>query len=389
MAYFEPYIDEAGLHIPTYIDIRDDLVAKFRGIYGEDLYLENDSQDYQMISAFSLKTADTMKLLQLVWNNHSPKTATGTALSSLVKLNGIKRKVASHSTCILTLTGKKGTIIRHGRVKDSAGFLWELPDSVLMTEDEVDVSAKCMTIGSVEAPPGTITKIDTPQAGWIAVTNNVPAVVGAPVETDVELRARQSISVAIPSRNMLDSTIAGIASIPGVKRYKVYDNDTNVPDENGIPGHSIAAVVEGGLDDEIGAQIFLRKGTGGGTYGTTTVIYKSADDLEYKVHFSRPHYRKINILVKVTPCVGYTNELGESVKKNLQAYIDGLGIGSDVSLTGALVAVAAAIQTPVMPPFSLKSLTIGTDGSSLGTADVAIAYNEIATSGNIEIETGG
>jgi uncharacterized phage protein gp47/JayE len=95
MAYFAPYIDDAGLHVPTYIDIRDDLIAQFRQIYGDDLYLEDDSQDYQMISAFASKTADTMAMLQIVWNNHSPKTAVGTALSSLVKLNGIARKAAS------------------------------------------------------------------------------------------------------------------------------------------------------------------------------------------------------------------------------------------------------------------------------------------------------
>ena len=75
MTYFAPYIDDAGLHIPTYGDIRDDLVAQFKAIYGQDIYLENDSQDYQMISAFALKTYDTMQLLQVVYNNHSPKTA--------------------------------------------------------------------------------------------------------------------------------------------------------------------------------------------------------------------------------------------------------------------------------------------------------------------------
>ncbi len=37
-------------HVPTYADIRDDLLAKFQEIYGNDLYLGNDSQDYQMIS---------------------------------------------------------------------------------------------------------------------------------------------------------------------------------------------------------------------------------------------------------------------------------------------------------------------------------------------------
>ena len=44
MAYTAPFIDDAGLHVPSYIDIRDDLIEQFKQIYGQDIYLENDSQ---------------------------------------------------------------------------------------------------------------------------------------------------------------------------------------------------------------------------------------------------------------------------------------------------------------------------------------------------------
>ena len=72
---------------------------------------------------------------------------------------------------------------------------------------------------------------------------------------------------------MLESTIAGIAGVLGVTRYRVYDNDTNMTDKNGIPGHSIAAIVEGGADKDIAEQIYLRKGPGGGTYGNAAISY--------------------------------------------------------------------------------------------------------------------
>lgn len=58
MAYFAPYIDDAGLHIPTYQDIKDDLVTEAKKIFGEDIYLENDSMDYEYISAIALKMYD-------------------------------------------------------------------------------------------------------------------------------------------------------------------------------------------------------------------------------------------------------------------------------------------------------------------------------------------
>lgn len=385
MAYTAPYIDDAGLHIPSYVDIRDDLVDQFKQIYGQDIYLENDSQDYQMISAFALKTYDTMQLLQIVYNNRSPKTAVGTALDSIVKLNGIARKAASYSTCVLTLTGDVGTVIAAGVAEDDAGNTWNLPKNVAFTSSTIEVTAQCSAIGAIEASPGTITKITNPQKGWLSVTNTVPAVAGEPIETDEQLRYRQSISVAIPSQNMVNSTIAGIASVTGVTRYKVYDNDTNETDSNGIPGHSIAAVVEGGLDEDVAEQIYLRKGPGGGTYGTTSVTYINADGLPNIVRFFRPAYVPIDVTVTVKKNGTYTTAIADTIKNNVEQYINALDIGYDVLVTGILTAVAASITNVAQPEFSLQGITIGKDAGSLSTADIDILYNEVASVGTVTV----
>ena len=54
MAYRAPYIDAAGLHITTYQEILEDMIADHKAIYGEDVYLEPESQDYQYISIHAL-----------------------------------------------------------------------------------------------------------------------------------------------------------------------------------------------------------------------------------------------------------------------------------------------------------------------------------------------
>lgn len=385
MAYFAPYIDDAGLHVPTYVDIRDDLVESFKQIYGNDIYLEPDSQDYQMISAFASKTYDTIQLLQIVYNNHSPKTAIGTGLSSVVKLNGIARKSASYSTCVLTLTGTVGTTIAAGVAKDGQENLWDLPANVTFTSDTIEVTAQCETLGAIEAPVGTITIINTPQAGWLTVTNDVPAVVGQPIETDEELRARQTISVAVPSQNMVESTIAGIASIEGVTRYKVYDNDTNLTDDNGIPGHSIAAVVEGGLDADVAEQIYLRKGPGGGTYGSTSATFVNSDGLPNVIYYSRPIYTSIDVTVTVKAGAGYSSAILDTIQTNIESYLESLDIGTDVSATGILTAIADAVETPTNPAFSLVSLTLNETGETPGTVDVPIDWNAVASVGTISV----
>ena len=385
MAYTAPFIDDAGLHVPSYIDIRDDLIEQFKQIYGQDIYLENDSQDYQMISAFALKTYDTMQMLQIIYNNRSPKTAIGTSLDSIVKMNGIARKKASYSTCVLTLTGDIGTVIANGICEDESGYKWYLPTNIIFENETVEITAQCEEIGAIEATVGTINKIYTPQKGWISVTNKVNAVAGEPIETDEQLRQRQALSVAIPGQNMLNSTIAGIASIEGVTRYKVYDNDTNITDSNGIPSHSIAAVVEGGLDYDIAEQIYLRKGPGGGTYGTTSVNYTNDDGLPNVVKFSRPSYVNINVDIKIKPNIGYTTNIADEIKISIENYILNLDIGYDVTIMGLLTAITAVVKNLAVPEFSVDIVNIARNEDPTVSKDIDIAFNEVDAVGIIRV----
>ena len=105
MSYFAPYVDGSGLHMPTYQDILDDMIASMKKIYGSDIYLGNDSADYQFVSILALKVADSYQAVQYAYNSRSPTTAIGAALDSVVKLNGIYRKPAGFSICELYITG--------------------------------------------------------------------------------------------------------------------------------------------------------------------------------------------------------------------------------------------------------------------------------------------
>lgn len=382
MAYFKPYIDGTGLHISSYNDIRDNLAEQFKSIYGQDIYLGNDSQDYQMISAFASMMYDTAQLLQIVYNNRSPKTAVGTALDSIVKLNGIKRKTASYSTVSLTLTGNVGTIVSNGMVQDGQGNNWYLPTSVVFDNKIMSVSAQCGVIGAVEAQSDTITQIMTPTRGWTSVTNDSAAVPGAPVETDLQLRERQSISVATPSQSMVDSVVAAIAAIDNVKKFKVYENYTNIVDENGIPAHSLACVVDGGADELVANAVYLGKGIGCGTYGSSTYNIINSDSTSMPIHYSRPQKVPVFIIVEIKPLTGY-KDIKDNINNALTEYITSLDIGSDV-IYGVLESIIFNANTNIYrPTFKLNHLKIGTAAFPVERQDLSIDYDQMATVGKI------
>ena len=87
MAYFQPYIDTTGLHIPTYQDIITQIVSDMNNIFGSDIYLDNDSMDYQQISIFAKMIYDSYCLAQVIYNNRAVQNAIGTGLDEIVAFN--------------------------------------------------------------------------------------------------------------------------------------------------------------------------------------------------------------------------------------------------------------------------------------------------------------
>lgn len=379
MAYFAPYIDASGLHIPTYQDIMDYLEEQVRLIFGNDIYLGDDAQDYQLLSVFAAKLYDVMQLAELNYNNRSPATASGAALDTLVAINGIQRQPATASTATVTLTGTAGAVISGGAVQQvSTGYLWSLPASVTIGDDgTAEALATCQQLGPTVAVPGDLSIIATPTAGWVSVTNAAAADLGRAVETDAELRARQAQSVANPSQTIIESLQGGLASVPGVSLVKVYQNDTDTVDANGLPAHSIEAVVEGGEDYDIAYQINLRKDDGVSTNGTESETVVDTMGQSHTIKFSRPTQTPIYVSLTVQPLVGYKGS--DSIKAAVAAYINALGIGEDVYAAAIMVAAMQTMTSISAPEFNITTLQLGTSASPSGTADIAIGYRAKAT----------
>lgn len=396
MSYFAPYVDDSGLHLPTYNDILEDMIDSMKKIYGQDIYLENDSADYQLLSILALKVHDSYQAVQYAYNSRSPATAIGAALDSVVKLNGIYRKPAGYSTCELTITGTPFTEIINGSVKDNTGNVWSLPASVVIGSDgTVKSTATCNVAGEVTALPGDITQIDTPTFGWKTVNNEVSAIPGNAIETDGELRQRQTISVSNPSQTMLAGTLGAIRALKNVARVSVYENDTNIsavdPDNNpfGLPPHSITCVVEGGNDNDIAEAILYHKGIGCYTNGTTVISVKDQNEYINTVRFYRPSYVPIFVHIKIKKYTGYISSLASTVKSAIYDYIQGLEIGRDVSISMLTGIVVGCNPNPSKPLFGISSITIGRSKEELAAGDVDITYNEVASPvyDNIEVES--
>ncbi|EJN3600448.1 baseplate J/gp47 family protein [Escherichia coli] len=370
-----------GISAPDYQTILSTLISYFQQIYGSDAYLEPDSKDGQMVALMALAIHDANNMAITVYNCFSPATGYGAALTSNVKINGISRKGATNSTVDLLLTGTAGTTIINGSVKDSNNVIWRLPASVVVGVDgTVMATAKCSVSGAVAALAGTITEINTPTRGWVSVTNPVAATVGSPAETDAELRIRQGQSVALPSITPFEGVDGAIANVNGVTRHKLYENDTGSTDSNGLPPHSISAIVDGGDVTEIAQTIRGNKGQGTATYGTTSVTVPDTYGNPHVISFSRSTDVPIFVAITLKVFTGYTSQIGEQIKQAVADYINGLTIGDDVLLSRIYSpANLGVVSGGNARYYDITDLLIGKSSGSVSASNIDIAYDASAS----------
>ena len=372
------YVDATGFHYPDYPTVLQYLTDEYKAIYGADTYLAPDSQDGQWLAIQALAIFDTMQVAAAVYSSFSPLTAQADALSRNVKINGIRRRAATYSTADLLIIGTAGTVIANGQAEDTLSQKWNLPASVTIPPGgSVTVTATAVDIGDITAAANTINKIATPTLGWQSVDNVAAATVGDPVETDAELRRRQTFSTALPSLTVLDGTIGAVASVPGVTRFRGYENDSDVTDANGIPAHSIAIVAEGGDQQAIGDAIAIKKTPGTGTYGTTTVTTYDQYGLPNLINFFRPTPATIGVEVTIQALTGYTTGFADLIAAAVAASIQALEIGDDVLITKLYVPANLPGQA-AGATFDITQLRIKKNAGAFGTSNLTLAFNEVA-----------
>lgn len=370
-----------GISAPDYQTVLDTITGYFQQIYGSDSYLDPDSKDGQMVALVALAIHDANNTAITVYRSFSPSTALNDALTSNVKINGISRRAATNSTVDELLVGEPGTIITNGSVKDTNGIIWNFPAQVVIGIDGTAIAtATCGTSGAVAALAGSVNIINTPTRGWVSATNPLAATVGVAAETNAELRVRQSQSIALPSVTPFEAVDGAIANIKGVTRHKLYENDQDTPDANGLPPHSIAAIVEGGDATVIANTLRGVKGQGSTPFGSTVIIVPDKYGSPHPVGFSRPVDVPVFVKITISPLTGYTSQVGDEIKAAVAAYINSLAIGASVLLSRIYSpANLGVVSGGNSRYYDITELLIGTSSAGVAATNIVIAFDHSAS----------
>lgn len=386
-----PVLTNAGVIASTYYEIVEYLKAEYRAIYGDDVYLENDSQDGQWIGVIARLIAECGAVSADVYASFSPKTAKGEALSRNVAINGIRRALASYSYVDVVISGTPGTEIKNGFAVDKNNHKWIFTDELITIPESgfITVTARSEYLGAIVAQIGTVNVIGKPTRGWVSVINETTSQLGVPIENDAKLRQRQALSVAIPAQSKLDGIKGALFGLDGVSRCKTYENETSTVDALGLPPHSVCIVVSGGDVQEIAQIMRAKKSLGCRYFGNTNVTVMNSFNEPEQVALYRPNLRNIGFSINLESNSAYTTTIGQQIKQALADHINQLDIGDKITINKAMVAVGLYGSLDAMS-YEVISMTILVDGIEQ-TGNYYLDFNEVAycDMDNIEINIAG
>lgn len=305
------YIGIDGLVTQSLEEIRADFTEKFRGIYGTDINIEQNSSDGQFINLMAQEKKDTLDLITQFYNNLDADAVIGIAQDVLYKLNGIVRKNFTYSYCLIYVTTTDAVTLQglDNDIDNPDGVGYTVTDGngnrwILAATQEFETSGKYLLnfraaeLGAVTAAANTINIMETVLRNVASVNN--PAnnyITGGVGESDSEYRTRRNRSMSMPTQGFDESTESQMLEMTDVIDCKVYDNRSN-EEKNGIPAHGVWVIVEGGTPSEIARIIYNNIPPGIPMKGEQSVLVTKLNGDVEEIHYEVP--TPVNLYVKAT-----------------------------------------------------------------------------------------
>jgi uncharacterized phage protein gp47/JayE len=361
-----------GFERKTRVEIVDDMKAKVRNLWSNDINLGNNSLLGLLIQLFSYPISLLWFGLEAIYNAMDINAAVGQDLDNLAKKIGIRRYSSAKAVGEVTFTGDNNVLIPEGfRVEtdEDEPKVFETTEQVIITSGSITVEIVSIEGGSgYNVPSNTITEMTEVLAGIDDVTNAAETFGGRDRETDTELRERYFQSLDRAGGSTTTSVRANVLEETETSDCIILENITMEVDSNGLPPKSFEAIVFGGTNQAIADAIFDKKPGGIEPFGSITETVIDASGNNQDVGFSRA--AGINIFLEVDLVTGddYPADGDSQVVSEIEKYINSLSINEDViyrkiidvifNVPGVVDVNALYVDT-VDPPTEEANITIG------------------------------
>jgi len=316
-------VTPAGFVKKPYAVILAEIEASLKSSFGNDIDLSINAAFGLLAQLMANRVAIQWDGLDDLYYSFYIDTAAGADLDRVVALGGLSRRPATQSLGILTISGTNGTVVGTGfRAQTAQGVEFQTIQSGTIAGGSVDLQIRAILPGPTgNVAASSIVEINTSISGVDSCSNAAETTGGALVETDAELRARYKLrgSAGGATAVAIQSAINDIAD---VVTAVCYENNTD-GSVDGMPPHSIEAVVEGGTDNEIMTVLLNYKPAGIEPFGTESgsIVDNAGVTRDFK--WSRPTTDDVYVDVNITPGTAWEAGFVDQVKQKVIEHVGG------------------------------------------------------------------
>ncbi|MGL5904763.1 MAG: baseplate J/gp47 family protein [Cetobacterium sp.] len=317
-------------------DILGSMQDGTREQFGEDFHVSESSDWYRenFPIAMAFKVMED-KILD-VFSNMNLRTAKDPYFFENSSNFLFQRKMPSKAKgWIKTTDSVIGATAKIGQIKlkkKGTDLIYTNTEEITVHSLPFEFEVQSQLTGSItNANLDEVTEIVSVPPNWGKFTNSSEIAGGQDIETLEEARKRFFNNGASQAYWNEDGVRAELLKVEGVKSVFVKVNNSDNAFSDGQPRRSLWCVVEGGRDSDIAEAIFLKFTDATYTYGSTRVNVKSISGEEIEIGFDRPTNVVVDIHVQV---LGIANT--ESIKAEVQDYLDTVSVGGVVSSSKAL-----------------------------------------------------
>lgn len=344
--------------------IRSDSQTRLRNQFGQSLPIGDTDLLGQLVGIVAAAAGAAWSVGQQVYGSQDPDSATGAALDAISKLTGTFRPPATSSVANpQIITGTPGTVVAagftvgtastsgatqfesaadvtleavsawainiehaYGDLVTNAGNVYSCivagetassgggptGDSESITDNTVTwafcgagtgaaaVEMDSIDTGPIVAEAYDLTVIQTDVGGVGGTINLLDAELGTTVASDEVLRLLREQELQSSGNSPVDAIRAALLNVNGVTTVTVYYNPTDTTDGNGLPPHSVMALVLGGADQDIWNTLWASVAGGIRTYGSTSGTVVDSQGNDQTQNFQRPASQSIYLYVFIT-----------------------------------------------------------------------------------------
>lgn len=366
-----------GLQIQTLTDIVAGLSAGLQAIYGPDINLDPNSPDGNMVHLYAQGKLDVLEMGEQIYTSFDPDQAQGAALDARCAINGVIRKGGTLTTQNVSVTLSGAGVLagidtspNHPfTVADNVGNQYQLLATIVAPSAGTYTGLfQSVAAGPVSSLPGTITTIISIFPGVTSCTNAAGYVtLGNGQESDSSLRIRRANSVSLPSKGYLQGLVGALLDVDGVTNAEVLENVGSSTDGNGVPGHSIWAIVSTGpsnlsiVEPDVANAIYVKRNAGCGMKGSVVVPVTQLDSNVINIQFDFATKENLWFRATIAAITG-TVDLSYLTAQVLAEFGQSYNIGQAAD-SSSIVAFLKSIA----PNASISAEGVSTDGASYGS----------------------